>query len=164
MFGYLATLGPEARLIVQHLVSEYGLEDQAQTSEVGERLGLSETELGDGLDELVQLDIITAFGPYRTVVMPKAAAWLYVDSEILGYDLRADMRAVAESTAGREKAKPEEIEADTGLNPNRINVAAHALQYESRIHLVKFTGRNPYGFSEAWATRETRGYIRQPRP
>lgn len=156
-------LGPEAQSIVRYLVSEVGLGDPVSTREVGERLGLGETELGDGIEELDQLGIITVHGPFlaSSQVQPKGGAWLYVDADTLGYDLRADMLAVAESVANREQAEPEQIEADTGLPPQRLNVAALALQHEGNVHLIVFTGRDRYRFNEARATRETRRYVRE---
>lgn len=156
-------LGPEARSIVRYLVSEVGLGDPVSTREVGERLGLSETELGDGIEELDQLGIITVHGLFlaNSQVQPKGGAWLYVDADTLGYDLRADMLAFAASVVEREQAEPEQIEADTGLTPQRMNVAALALQHQGDVHLIVFTGRDRYRFNEARATRETRRYVRE---
>lgn len=126
MYGYAAMLGPEASNIVQYLVSEVGLNQTAPSGQISERLGMSETELGDGLTELEQLDTITVHGPYITNahIQPKGAAWLYVDAETLGYDLQGDMLAVAESTDNRSEARPQDIESDTGLSPERLSIAA----------------------------------------
>jgi DNA-binding Lrp family transcriptional regulator len=162
MFEYSEMLGPEARSIVGYLVSEVGLGNPVPTREVGELLDLSETELGDGIEELVDLDIITAHGPYLTHLEPKGGAWLYVDAGTLGYDILRDMLAVAESTVERETASPEELVADTGLPPERVNVAALALEHEDRIQLVKFHVRG-YAFNEARATRHTRAFVRENR-
>jgi hypothetical protein len=118
---------------------------------------------GDGIYELEQLGIIKVHGPYRTHVEPKGGAWLYVDADTLGYDLRADMLTVAESVARHEKAKPQDIDADTGLTPERTNIAALALEHEGNIHLIRFHGPSTYDFNEAWATPETRRYVRENR-
>lgn len=156
-------LDPEAHSIVRYLVSEVGLGDPVPAREIGERLDLSETELGDGIEELEHLGIITVHGPHiaHSQVQPKGGAWLYVDADTLGYDLRADMLAVAQSVALREQAMPEEIEADTGLTPERLNVAALALQHEGTVRLIVFHGRDRYRFNEATATPETRRYVRE---
>ena len=163
MFGYQAMLGPEARSIVQYLVSEVGLDNTASAREIRERLDLSETELSDGIEELAELGSITVHGPYiaHSAIEPKGGAWLYVDDDTVGFDLRADMLGVAECVASREQAEPQEIEADTGLSVQRLNVAALALQHEGNVHLVMFHGRDRYSFNEARATRETRRYVRE---
>jgi DNA-binding Lrp family transcriptional regulator len=161
MFGYAETLGPEARRIVRYLVSQGRLEDTTPAAELAERLGLEETELHDGIDELVERDIITAHGPYRTHVQPKGGAWLYVDAETLGYDIRRDMLDMAQSTNERGAASYEELQADTGLSQGRLNVAALALEYEDSIQLVKFHGRGGHAFNQARATRRTREFLRE---
>lgn len=165
MFGYAAMLGPEAPDIVQHLVSEVGLGDPVAAREIRERLGLSETEFGDGIEELTRHDLVTVHGPYveHSQIQPKGGAWLYVDADTFGYDLRADMLAFAESAVEREQAQPEEIEADTGLTPQRLNLAALALQHEGRVQLTVFTGRRAYRFTQARATADMRRYVRENR-
>ena len=97
----------------------------------------------------------------RSAVIPKAAAWLYMREEDLGFDLWRDMLAVARCVAGHEQADTDTLEADIGLPQHRINVAALVLQHLEVIKLIQPLGRGPYDFTEAWATRQTRRWLRE---
>jgi len=153
-------LTPEASAMLRYLVLEVGLRGQASSRTLGETLGLGATEVEDGLDELEERELVKTLGAMRSAVIPKAAAWLYMSEEDLGYDLWRDMLAVARCVAGREQVDTDTLEADTGLTEHRINVAALALQHLDVVKLIQPLGRGPYDFAEAWATRQTRRWLR----
>ena len=79
-------LTPEASAMLRYLVLEIGLRGQVPSRTLGETLGLGATEVEDGLDELEELDLVKTLGAMRSAVIPKAAAWLYMSEEDLGFD------------------------------------------------------------------------------
>lgn len=153
-------LTPEASAIVRYLVLEIGLQGQVSSRRLNEALELSDTDLDDGLDELEELELIRTPGAMRSAVLPNAAAWLYMREKDLGYDLWGDMVTVAQCVAGHDRVDTDTLETDTGLPQYRINVAALILKHLDVIHLIQPIGRGEYDFAEAWATRQTRQWLR----
>lgn len=162
MFGYPATISPEASRIVVYLVTEVGPNKTVPARRVGEALAMVEAYLLDAVEELHVRGAIAQHGPRgrpTTHVEPKAPAWLYVPAGTLGHDPREDMLAVARSVAGRGTATPQEVEKDTALSPERLSTAAECLQYDGKLRVVKFHGRSEDGFNEASATVETLRFV-----
>ncbi len=89
-----------------------------------------------------------------------AAAWMYLDSEDLGFDLERDMLTVAQCVVGWERVENEALETDTGLPQERVDIAALVLEHLGVLKLIKTLGTAPYHFREAWATRHTRRWLR----
>jgi len=136
------------------------LEGQTSSQELSETLRLSEREVEDGIEELDELGLVRVFGSTMPVVIPNASAWLYLEEEELGFDLRGDMLAVARCVEGHERVDTATLEADTGLPQERIDVAALILKDQDVIHLIQTLGTAPYHFAEAWATSSTRRWLR----
>jgi hypothetical protein len=153
-------LTPEASAILRHLVLEIGLRGQISSRALCEVLRLSDMEVDDGLEELDELGLVRLLGAMRSAVIPRAAAWLYLGEEDLGFDLWRDMLTVAQCVAGHEQADTATLEADTRLPQYRINMAALVLQHLEVITLIQTLGRDPYDFREARATRHTRRWLR----
>lgn len=154
-------LTPEASAVLRHLVLEIGLRGQIPSRALGETLGLDATEIEDGLEELEELDLVKTLGAMRSAVIPKAAAWLYMSEEDLGFDLWKDMLTVARCVAGHEQVDTDKLEIDTQMPQRRINIAALVLQHLEVVKLIQPLGRRTYDFTEAWATRHTRRWLRE---
>lgn len=150
----------EASAILMHLVSKVDLFDFVTAAELAEALSLDEVEVSDGIDELEERALIGSTGNTLASVTPKAPAWQYVDSELLGFDPMRDMLAVAQCVVGHEQVDADTIEADTGLSPKRINIAALTLKSRGSLHLIQPLGTAPCLFAEARATRHTRQWLR----
>lgn len=160
---------PEASALLRHLVLEVGLQDYAQAHELAETLDLSVLEINDGVEELEELGLVgilheTTGSEYKfNDVKPEAPAWLYLGPEHLGFDPELDMLAIAQCVVGHDGADTTTLGTDTGLPPERINIAALNLEAYGRLKLVKTMGTAPYLFLEAWATRHTRQWLGENR-
>ncbi len=157
----ISGFSPEASVILLYLTVNGDLFESISTSELAGELNLNDIELDDGLDELEERDLIGAMGNMRFEVTPKALAWLYIESDYLGFDPLRDMLSVAQCVVGHDKVDAATLETDTGLSSKRLNIAALALKDQGYLHLIQTLGTAPYLFAEAWATRHTRRWLKE---
>ncbi len=157
----ISGFSPEASAILRHLVSNVDLLDFITVYELAEELHLDRTEISDGIEELEEQGLIGSMGNTLISVTPKAPAWSYIESEHVGFEPLRDMLAVAQCVVGHERVDASTLEADTGLSPKRINIAALTLQSRGDLHLIQTLGTAPYLFAEAWATRQTRRWLKE---
>lgn len=151
----------EASAILTYLTVHGELFESVSIDELASDLVLNNTELDDGLDELEERGLIDTMGAMRIEVTPKALAWLYVESDYLGFDPLRDMFSVAQSVVGHDQVDAATLESDTGLPPKRMNIAALALKDRGYLHLIQTLGTAPYLFAEARAIRQTRQWLRE---
>jgi hypothetical protein len=151
----------EASAILTYLTVHGDLFEPVSIDKLRSDLGLNNTELADGLDELEERSLIDVMGSMLIEATPKALAWLYVESDYLGFDPLRDMLSVAQIVVGHDQVDAATLEADTGLPPKRLNIAALALKDQGYLHLIQTLGTAPYLFAEAWAIRQTRQWIRE---
>jgi len=83
-----------------------------------------------------------------------------MDPEKLGFDPYDDMLIVAQCVVGHGQVDVRVLEDDTGLSPERINLAALNLESRGLVKLLKSTGTPPYHFFQARATRHSRQWVR----
>lgn len=159
----ISGFSPEASAVLRYLTLNADLLETVSDSDLVEGLGLDETEVSDSLEELGEQGLIGIIGSTLVEVTPKAPAWLYVESDLLGFDPLQDMLAVAQCAVGHGQVDVNILEADTGLSPKQMNIAALALQAHDHIHLIQPLGTAPYLFAEAWATRQTRQWLKEHR-
>ena len=159
----ISGFSPEASAVLRYLVLNANLFEFISESELVEKLSLDETEINDSLEELEEQELVGTIGSTLIQVTPKAPAWLYVESDLLGFDPLQDMLAVAQCAVGHERVDANTLETDTGLSPKRMNIATLALQAHDYIHLIQPIGTAPYLFAEAWATRQTRQWLKEHR-
>jgi hypothetical protein len=167
-------LSPQAAAIAEYLVLETGGGDQANVhgqataSEIAENLNLDSVDVNDGSHELRELGLAQymdeTMGPGYAYnfydITPEARAWLYVDEERLGFDPYNDMVSVARCVDAHQRVSPENLERDTGLPPERINLAALILLTDGIANFAQVSGGDSYDFLEVHATHQTRGWVR----
>jgi len=160
-------LSPEAFAALEHMVLEVGLDRSVSAKDLAALLDVDPVEVNDAVDELesgglAQPIKVMGTHPYSFLgVRPKPGAWLYIDPARLGFDPWKDMLVVAQCVVGHGKVDVRVLEHDTGLSPERINLAALNLERQGLVKLLKSTGTAPYRFFQAWATRRTRQWVRE---
>jgi hypothetical protein len=159
----ISGFSPEASAILRYLVSNLDLFETVSDIELAEALGVDEVEISDGIEELEEQGLVRTMGGTLLEVTPKAPAWLYVESDYLGFDPFQDMLAVAQCAVGYGQVDTGTLETDTGLPPKRLNIAALTLQAYDCLKLTQPIGTAPYVFAKAQATRHTRQWLREHR-
>jgi TIR domain len=131
------------------------------TADLGQKLGLGETEFDDALELLEERGAIEPLDRYtETLVKVTPTAWEYLSGE-LDFNLRRAMQTVAQITVACKSVDGPTLERETGLPLEHLQVAVGVLE---RLNLVDIdvggigAGR-PYGWLSVDATRRTREWL-----
>jgi hypothetical protein len=144
---------------------EIGNEEKFRASELSDRLGFSQEETDDAIDELERLGLVETlnfFGSHPFLhgeVWPTYALFLHFREEGLEYDPEEDIKTVASTIAAKKQIGGRQIAQITELSPLRINRAVAFLEDYGLAQIIREVGTAPYNFGIAWATGPTRRFV-----
>lgn len=166
---HVSELAPEAKQVLTYLVLNHTLPDSVYAAHIQNATGLSGLALADALNELRDYGLIVG-EPLRTgefsAVKPTAHAWDVAGEAVVGFDVQADAQKVAQTLSDAQTDTkpvtlyPEQIEELTGLPANRLNIATLWLKENGLIEATTITYTEPYAFAFAYATYQTRRWLR----
>jgi hypothetical protein len=160
-------LSAAASAVARHFVerSELGVDYDPQTNvgELQEKLGMTEEDIVDGIDELKGLGCIRMsphFGPRNTWTLgPQKRLFTRFDKHWKDWDPSKDAIVLARRVQDNEAANTEEAAQKLGWSPRRINPA---LAYLIDRELVMSSQSSSHPFVSYWvrSTDETRRFLK----